>query len=629
VSGARTIRFGAPELGDRHREFSVAASLSVQRLSGYGLRRAIVAGIHRLISRRDELNRINVFPVPDGDTGTNLAFTLTAVLAGMRAPRLGSAGEVLRRAAAEAIDGARGNSGAIIAQFLQGISEALGPSKWVTPETLARAVGMGSRLAREAMADPREGTILSVIHAFAQDWRQQVEAGANDFRSSFLHALGEAREALRRTPEQLAVLRSAGVVDAGARGFVDFLEGIADYIETGRDVVAEVSADELAEDGVDVATVPSFDDQHRYCTECMINAESVDRLALKGALLSLSISSLVIAGTREKVRIHAHVDDPGQLFEVAGRFGRVSSEKADDMRAQTRSAHTLRSQVAIVADSGADVPAEALERLNIHLVPVRISIGGRDYLDRVSLSAREFYNEIRTSPIPPRTSQPPPGDFRRLFEFLLSHHAHVVDVSLARALSGTMQSAESAASRTDPARVHVVDSCNGSAGQGLLAIWAGEAALAGLSADAIVAGLQRMRPRTSMWAVVRDLRYGVRGGRAPKLALPLTRLLRFVPMVRTNAIGKLGIAGALWGKERLPERFARSIARRLDPKLRWRIIVGHCDCADDAERLRIELQRLLPTLDAIWVMEAGAGIGAHAGPGSLVLGVQDYEPPQP
>jgi uncharacterized protein len=329
------------------------------------------------------------------------------------------------------------------------------------------------------------------------------------------------------------------------------------------------------------------------------------------------------------VRIHAHVDDPGQLFEVAGRFGRISSEKADDMRAQTRSAHTLRSQVAIVADSGADVPAEALERLNIHLVPVRISIGGRDYLDRVSLSAREFYNEIRTSPIPPRTSQPPPGDFRRLFEFLLSHHSEVVDVSLARALSGTMQSAESAASRTDPARVHVVDSCNGSAGQGLLAIWAGEAALAGLSAEAIVAGLERMRPRTSMWAVVRDLRYGVRGGRAPKLALPLTRLLRFVPMVRTNAIGKLSIAGAIWGKERLPERFARSIARRLDPRRRWRVIVGHCDCADDAERLRIELQRLLPALDAIWVMEAGAGIGAHAGPGSLVLGVQDYESPQP
>lgn len=606
----------------------MAASLAVQRLSGYGLRRALVAGIHRLISRRDEINRINVFPVPDGDTGTNLAFTLSAVLVGMRAPRLASAGEVLRRAAAEAIDGARGNSGAIVAQFLQGISEALGPSKWVTPETLSRAVGMGSRLAREAMADPREGTILSVIHAFAQDWRQQAEQGVRDFRSSFMHALEVAREALRRTPEQLAVLRSAGVVDAGARGFVDFLEGIADYIETGRDTVARISDDELAEDGIDVSSVPSFDDMHRYCAECMINADAVDRLALKGALLALPISSLVIAGTREKVRIHAHVDDPAQLFEVAERFGRVSSQKADDMRAQTRAAHSRRAQVAIVADSGADIPPEALERLNIHLVPVRISIGGRDYLDRVSLSAREFYHEIRTSPIPPRTSQPPPGDFRRLFEFLLSHHVAVIDVSLARALSGTMQSAESAALRTDAERVRVFDSRNGSAGQGLLAIWAGEAAQAGLSIDAILAGLDRMRARTTMSAMVRDMRYGVRGGRAPKLALPLTRLLRFVPLVRTNAIGKLSLVGALWGKQNLPERFARSVARKLDAQRRWRIVIGHCDCADDAERMRVALQQRVANLDAIWVIEAGAGIGAHAGPGSLVIGVQDYEPPQ-
>jgi uncharacterized protein len=603
----------------------VAASLTVQRLSGYGLRRALIAGIHRLISRRDEINRINVFPVPDGDTGTNLAFTLSAVLVGMRAPRSASAGEVLRRAAAEAIDGARGNSGAIIAQFLQGISEALGPSKWVTSETLSRAVGMGSRLAREAMADPREGTILSVIHAFAQDWRQQVEQGVSDFRTSFMHALEVAREALRRTPEQLAVLRSAGVVDAGARGFVDFLEGIADYIETGRDTVAGFSADELAEDGVDVAGVPAFEDQHRYCAECMINSDAVDRLSLKGALLALPISSLVIAGTREKVRIHAHVDDPAQLFEVAARFGQVSSQKADDMRAQTRAAHSLRSQVAIVADSGADIPAEALERLNIHLVPVRISIGGRDYLDRVSLSARQFYDEIRTSPIPPRTSQPPPGDFRRLFEFLLSHHTSVIDISLARALSGTMQSAESAASRSDAERVRVFDSRNCSAGQGLLAIWAGEAALAGWSSEAIQKGLERMRPRTQLWAMVRDMRYGVRGGRAPKLALPMTRLLRFVPIVRSHSSGRLSLGGALWGKQQMPERFARRVARKLDPKRRWRIIVGHCDCAEDAERVRATLQQHITTLDAIWVVEAGAGIGAHAGPGSLVIGVQDYE----
>jgi DegV family protein with EDD domain len=607
----------------------LAAQISVQRLSGYGLRRALTAGIQRVIASRDEINRINVFPVPDGDTGTNMAFTLAAVLAGVRAPKLASAGEVLRRAAAEAIDGARGNSGAIVAQFFQGVSEALGPSKRLTTEGLARAVARGSALAREAMADPREGTILSVIHAFAQSLREQSERGIRDFRTSFKASLVVAREALRHTPDQLAALRAAGVVDAGALGFVDLLEGIDAYIEQGRSVLSNAPPEELSAAGVDVASGVEYTDGHRFCTECVVTGEAVDRGALKAALLSMPISSLVIAGTREKVRIHAHLDEPTALFETAARFGAVSREKADDMRAQSKSAHTRREQVAIVADSGADIPAEAMDRLNIHLVPVRLSIGGRDFLDRVSISPREFYQEIRTSPVPPRTSQPPPGDFRRLFEFLLSHHERVIDVSLARSLSGTMQSAESAATRTEAARVDVFDSCNGSAGQGLLAIWAAEAALAGLSSARIIEGLARMRSRSHLYAVIRDIRYGVRGGRAPKLAGPLTRLLRFSPIVKNRPDGRLGLAGAVWGREDLPEKFARNIARRLDPSRTWRLIIGHCDCAEDAERVHATLLRLVARVDRAWIMEVGVAIGAHAGPGSLVLGIQDYEPPQP
>lgn len=606
----------------------MAAQISVQRLSGYGLRRALTAGIQRVIARRDEINRINVFPVPDGDTGTNLAFTLNAVLAGVRAPKLASAGEVLRRAAAEAIDGARGNSGAIIAQFFQGVSEALGPSKRLTTEALARAVSRGSSLAREAMADPREGTILSVIQAFANSLKEQADCG-HDFRTVFRNALAVAREALRHTPDQLAALRAAGVVDAGALGFVDLLEGIDEFIETGRCAPVTDLPDEMAAAGIDAARGVEYTEGHRYCTECVVSAEAVDRGALKAALLAMPISSLVIAGTREKVRIHAHLDEPTALFEIAARFGAVSREKADDMRAQSKSAHTRREQVAIVADSGADIPAEAMDRLNIHLVPVRLSIGGRDFLDRVSISPREFYNELRTSPVPPRTSQPPPGDFRRLFEFLLSHHERVVDVSLARGLSGTLQSAESAAGRTDASRVAIFDSCNGSAGQGLLAIWAAEAAQAGWSSERIVEGLARMRPRSTLYAVVRDIRYGIRGGRAPKLAGPLTRLLRFSPVVKSKSDGRLGLAGAVWGREDFPEKFARNIAKRLDPSRQWRLIVGHCDCADDAERAHAALLRAVRNIDRAWIMEVGVAIGAHAGPGSLVIGVQDYEPPQP
>ncbi len=606
----------------------MAASFPLQRVSGYGTRRALIAGIHRVIARRDEINRINVFPVPDGDTGTNMAFTLVAVLQGVRVSRLASAGEVMRRAAAEAIDGARGNSGAIMAQFFQGVSESLGPSKRISLEALAKAMNQGSNLAREAMAEPREGTILSVIQAFATALREQAERGSRDFRVGFKRALDVAQEALRRTPDQLSVLKQAGVVDAGARGFVDMLEGIAEFIEHGRDAIVPIDTEQLGDAGIESTPGAYTADMHRYCCECLLSAEHIERADLKSALLALPISSLVIAGTREKARIHAHIDDPSQLFRVAEQFGRLSAQKADDMRSQAASAHSARSQVAIVADSAADVPPEAMEELEIHLVPVRISIGGRDYLDRISLSPKAFYQEVRDSPVPPRTSQPPPGDFRRLFEFLLSHHQNLVYVGLSRALSGTLQSGESAAQRTDPERALVFDSQSGTCGQGLLVIWAAEAAKAGYTPQQIVDGLAQMRPRTSYYAMIRDLRYGVRGGRAPKFALPLTQFLRLTAIGSGRKDGRVGLRTGLWGKKRLPERYAAYVLKQLDPSKTWRVLIGHCDVEEEGQIVREVFERSGLSIDRIWVMDAGAGIGAHTGPGSIVIGVQEYQAPR-
>ncbi|HET9485148.1 MAG TPA: DegV family protein [Xanthomonadales bacterium] len=599
----------------------------MQELSGYGLRRALIAGAQRVISQRDELNRINVFPVADGDTGTNMAFTLAAVLNAVRKGRAGHAGEVMRRAASEAIDGARGNSGAILAQFLQGVSEGVAGCRTLTPARLADATSTGSRLAREALAEPREGTILSVISAFAAELQRAVANGSRDFGSSFAAALARARRALDDTPQQLAVLRNAGVVDAGALGFVDMLEGIDEFIRTGRHSPRDEPAADAGEAGVEMPSSPHGDEEiHRWCTECTVSGEAVDRLALKATLLSLPLTSLVLAGTREKVRVHAHVDAPALLFEACARHGTVSSEKADDMRRQFATAHQPRERVAIVVDSGADVPAEALERLDIHVVPVRISIGARDYLDKVSLSPREFYRELRDSPVHPRTSQPPPGDFRRLFEFLLSHHRDLVYVGLSRALSGTLQSGESAAARVDAAHARVVDTNHGSVAQALLAIDAAEAAAAGYSADEIIARVRAGSRSAALFAVVRDLSYGVRGGRAPKLVVPLARWTRCVPIVRSTPSGKLGFGGVLWGRRDVPRRFAAAVARGLDPTRSYRIIVGHCDAAEDAAVLTEELGRRVAKLERIWTIEAGSAIGAHAGPGSLLVGVMPYVP---
>ena len=594
-----------------------------RHIRGPGLRGALIGGVHRVIADRDTLNRINVFPVADGDTGSNLAFTLASVLSGALSRRIAGAGELMRRVGEDAIDGGRGNSGAILGQFLTGVAMHIGDRVAVAPSQLAQAVRAGARAAREAVSDPREGTMLSVISAFAEALEQRDEV--HDIKAWFAHALGVARKALAHTPQQLPVLLRAGVVDAGAQGFVDLLEGIAAFLNGESTVRSSPGAGEAGPEPIHVhAQQDDADPNHRWCTECLLLGENLELGALRAAVAGLDASSAVVAGSPARVRLHAHLARPQALFELAATFGRVESSKADDMRAQARSAAD-GSHVAVIVDSSADFPDGIAEALNIHIVPLRLNFGDEDYLDKIGLSPGQFYRKLREEDVLPRTSQPPPGDFRRQFEFLLSHHPALVYVGVARAVSGTIQSAETAAQRGASGRTFIVDSANAAGGHALLAIAAAEAAQRGDDAAAIVTRLESLRSRTLTWAMAADLTMAVRGGRLPAWSKRVVELLGLTPIARIKPSGKLGLVGGLVGRERLPERLARYVARRVDRQLRWRVIVGHCAALSDGERLLGSLRQLLNCQDA-WLVETGPAIGAHAGPGTLVVSLQPVEP---
>jgi DegV family protein with EDD domain len=349
-----------------------------------------------------------------------------------------------------------------------------------------------------------------------------------------------------------------------------------------------------------------------------LSAAAIDRSAVRTALDRLGGSSLVMAGTREKLRVHMHLDDPARLFDCLTTFGDVRARKADDMQAQQRATHAV-GQVAIVVDSAADIPPDVLERLPLQVVPVRVTVGAEDFLDKVSLSADAFYALLRTSTHTVRTSQPPASDFRRLFEFLLSHHAEVLYVGVSRAISGTLQAGESAAAAFG-SRVHVFDTANVSGGQGLLARRAGELAQSGLDADAIVRDLTRLRERTRTFAYVRDLTSAVRGGRVPSWSLPITRWLGLVPMMRMGGgDGRLHVFGVGLDRTQLVDRFVAKVLRSCPPGPGCRAQVMHCDNPDEAVRVRDALLRQRPDIECAQPIEAGSAIGAHAGAGAIVL----------
>ncbi len=635
---------------------TAAAAIAVQdcaELDGRAFADALRAGIYRLFEQTDHLNKINVFPVPDGDTGTNLSMTLSAVLAVLDGEPLSHVGALLVRIADAALDGARGNSGAILAQFLLGLADKAGPLPRLNATDFATAATAGATYARDAVSQPREGTLLTVLRDFADELQRRTQAGPpTAFSPPFAAALIRARASLAATTGQLEALRDAHVVDAGAQGFVELLEGIQHYLDTGEIGAASstpthsANAEPMAE-GAFVDTAPKLRaDDPRYCTECLIAAHDaastdLDLRRLREGLSDLG-ASLVVGGNKRKAKVHIHTDDPERVFEFAETFGELRGQKADDMRMQQSAAHHRKGQrVAIVTDSAADIPEDLLESLNIHVVPVRIHFGNRSYLDKVTMTPTEFYRELATNQEHPKTSQPPPGDFRRMYEFLASHYESVVSIALSAKVSGTYNAAITAAQRITPGKdgrrpVTVVDSLSVSAGQALVAIVAAECAKSGGSADEVIAAARAAIPRTRAFALLGSVDYAVKGGRVPKFARTVANLLHLSMILATRPDGRVTLGGALWGRRDRGERFARFVARRLPPSTphspaaqapaggpRFRLLIGHGETLEDARTLARHLEASLPSasIETIQLTDMGTALGVHGGPGTLIVGV--------
>ena len=590
----------------------------MQYLDAEAMRMALKTGVQRVIASQDGLNRINVFPVADGDTGTNMALTVGAMghLLQMGEPM--PLHRLLARAADALLDGARGNSGAILAQFFQGVSDTAGEVTRFSTESFSTAVVAGSTYARDALSEPREGTILSVIDAFADALASRTSEAGHDFSALLTHGVAAANTALAATRFQLAELRKADVVDAGGKGFVALLEGMLAFIRDGETIDIIDLPDDIAEASM---AGEDTDLDYRFCTECIVTGENIDRRKLREALSRLG-GSLVLAGSRHKAKIHIHVNEPELVFDLAREHGIISGEKADDMQRQQHSTHAGKRSVAVITDSAADIADADMDALDIHFVPLRVQFGEQGYLDKLSISQREFFDELQRNPNHPTTSQPSPGDFRRQYQFLASHFDDVLAISLSSKVSGTFSAASNAAERVSAkGSVHVIDSRNASLGQGLIVREAAELAAKGLTLEEIRPRLAAAIDNTQTFALVSDLRYAVRGGRVPPSRKLVADLLNLNPVLRTRPDGSVSSGGVILGRGRRLPKFVRYLTRRLDLSRNIRLAVGHAKAEEDALELERQLQRALPNLQDSYCTDVCAAFGVHGGPGLVVVAV--------
>ncbi len=597
------------------------------RIDGQHMGAALRAGIARVLAATGLLNRINVYPVPDGDTGTNLSMTLSAVDHALGRLNSRSAGEVLAVAADAALDGARGNSGAIMAEFLQGLADAIGERRRINAADLAKAFGSGDRYARGALDAPVEGTILTAITAVAGSLEGQVRQHVKDLRAILPAAVAVAREAVARTRETLPAMRKAGVEDAGAKGFLLLMEGVVDAA-LERPEAATLATEETVAAGAadpEAAATPEHAGEFRFCTECIVVATAIDRRKLRDDLALLG-NSLVLAGNRDKVKIHIHTDTPTAVFDLAGNYGTVSGQKAEDMARQAQARSAQRRHAVIVTDSGADLPEALFEEFDIHTVPLRIHFADRTLLDKVGMAPEQFLQELAGGAHHPKTSQPAPGDLRRVYDFLASHYEHVIAISLLGRVSGTLQASRAAARRsTSPERITVIDSQSLSVGQGLIALYAAECARAGLPVADIVKAVGRAIAATRLFGVVSDLDYVTRSGRLPRIATWLASVLPVLPVLRVG--GGVGVSGFFRRGGNPLGSLVRNATRKLDMTRRHRFAIAHAGLPEQAAALATALASAVPDAAGIYVTDLGAAASVHTGPGTLGVAVQEYVDP--
>ncbi len=593
--------------------------IAIGYLDGRRLSRAVIAGARFVADRAEPLNKINVFPVPDGDTGTNLASTLQKVAAGIARTRQRHVREMSRALADEAVGGARGNSGAILAQFFCGFSEGLPDRPRVSTSDFGAAVVRAAESAYGAIARPVEGTILTVI----RDWARCVAERAReirDFAQLLPESLSEAKRSLEDTPRQMKVLQKAGVVDAGAQGFVYLLEGIVRYLrEAARRALPEAPPEEVKAAVFD-RTPESI--LFRYCTEALLEGEAIDRdeLRRQAALLG---DSIVIAGGSSKLRLHVHTNEPEKLFETVARFADVAQTKVEDMHAQheTRFDQNRAERVGIVTDSTCDLPEAMFEELNIGVVPVRVFFGSENYLDKVTLTPSEFYARFTVTDVAPTTSQPPPADFTQVYRNVATHAGSVVSVHLSAAVSGTYQAALVGARTVEKTRFEHVDSKNVSVGLGLIVRVAAEAAAAGKSAEEVARSAREASGRARLFIAVPTLEHLIRGGRVSPLRGWIARILGLLPVLTISNEGKVEPAGKARGFEAARKKMMALLFRAADEGDSGRRFgVAHCDSAPLAEHLAREIRERYPESD-VMIVECGPALGAHAGPGTVAVAV--------
>jgi len=585
-------------------------------IDGRRLYYMFVAGARKIIENQARLNSINVFPVKDGDTGTNMAATVRSVIETLKPERSYKA--MMGLIAESSLMSARGNSGIIFAQFLYGVSKETAADPQITVDQFAASIKNSVDYVYKAVSDPVEGTMLTIIRVWAE-FIDTNRSHFKDFSQLFVKSKKTLEKALADTKTQLKVLEKADVVDAGANAFFYFIEGMIDFIKQNniRELFQAAPQVDLAVSHDE--TIPE-EVKFRFCTEAILKNVTIEHEELTKKLNEHG-DSVVLAGAKETSRIHIHTNHPATLFDKLKNFGTITFQKVDDMLRQSEAVYNRKWNIALVTDSACDLPDELIDSYQIHLLPLNIFFGENHYLDRLTIRPEQFYRRLETDPAFPKTAQVNETAFRNLYAHLASHYDAIISVHLTDKFSGTYFSGVKAAEQVSKEfnkPIAVIDSKNVSAGMGLTVLRIAEAIEEGMPFDQIVERATTWVADSRIFVSVKTLKYMVKGGRVSPLKGLLARLMNVNPIVSMDPDGKSMIFGKTYSQKANMEKVMNHVKDITRDRPVWKYVVLHANNPGGAQWYSDALSALTgksPTA----VVNISPVIGANAGLGAASI----------
>lgn len=581
-------------------------------LNGHTWFQAICHGAEHLIDHCQFLNKINVFPVADGDTGNNLTSLMRSIIQYAK-PAQDFYQTALSIAKASLI-GARGNSGTIFSQFFYGfVTNPLCAE--VSLKEFSALARQAAAAANQAVDRPVRGTILSVMEAWAEGCGQ-LSHEAVSMAQLLEDSLAFAQSALAKTTDAIEVLRQANVVDAGAQGFVYFIEGIVAYLHNPHlkhTPLAETFNFDLYDEDHTEMVYPEM----RYCTEALICDANIAAPEIKKILADLG-DSMVMAGNSEASRIHIHTNNPQEVMIRLQNVARIEQQKADDMLRQYEMTQHKTRKIALVTDSTADIPQALIDQYQIHVIPLQLQIDQSFYLDRLTMSSEYVYQLMQDTQHQHNltTSMPNPNMTERMLRQLQTHYDDILIISLADKLSGTYQLIKSSAEKLNIKRIELVDSLRASGALGLLVLEAARLIDEQKSLQEITQRIEDLKLKSNIYVAVNDLQYLMRSGRLSKAKGHIVQALKIKPIVSMDRHGKAIVSGKAFGFRAALDKLVQTIVAQKDQIMAYAVL--HADRQGLAELLAKKITTAINKAPN-YIMPASPVLGVHSGPGCVAI----------